>query len=83
MCLFENRNLVREKDMIESKIKRLELEYRLARTKDLVQAQVISRQLKTLREDLLSSQEKLESLRLKAPQNGEWIIDDQVRKAGM
>ena len=83
LCLFENRNLVREKDMIESKIKRLELEYRLARTKDLVQAQVISRQLKTLREDLLSSQEKLESLRLKAPQNGEWIIDDQVRKAGM
>ena len=46
----------------------LELEYRLARTKDLVQAQVIFKQLRTLREDLESSIEKIESLNLKAPQ---------------
>ena len=83
LCEFINVNLVKDKQLLESKIRKLELEYRLARTKDLVQSQVIFKQLRTLREDLESSIEKIESLSLKAPQNGEWIVEDNIKKPGL
>ena len=83
VCKIENRNLNKEKEVLEAKIRRLELEYRLARTKDIVQSQVIAKQLRTLHEDLESSLEKLESLNLKVPLTGEWIVEEQIKKPGL
>ncbi|MCM8540461.1 MAG: hypothetical protein NE328_09320 [Lentisphaeraceae bacterium] len=82
LCVFENQNLKAETTMIAARIRRLELEYRLAGTQDLVQAQVILRQIKALKEDLDSSRKKLESLNLKAPQSGEWLTEDLLKKVG-
>ena len=82
LCEFENENLKAESEKIKAKIKRMELEYRLARTKDLVQAQVVARQLKVFREDLVSSLEKLDALKLRSPQAGEWLIGEAMSRTG-
>jgi putative peptide zinc metalloprotease protein len=79
---LKNKNLMTELELLKCDIEKNKIQFRLAETEDIVKAQVIKGQLKTLRESLVLLEKNHNALLIKADISGLWIPKELDKRLG-
>ncbi|NQZ59334.1 MAG: hypothetical protein HRT88_17920, partial [Lentisphaeraceae bacterium] len=77
-----NPQLENELEKLGIKLRKLSYRYKLAQTRNVVESQVISKQIATLKYSLEKMQKKSSRLHIKAPQDGLWLHNDLDKAIG-